>query len=205
MRIIRICKFVKKGNKNKRLIYIFFFIIFRWEIILYFLSLLRNLLNALIVNSERFTAKTYMRWKRNISERTVCIKQYINIHMRIHLHEAQQISWEKQRGNVCNMQIRHADRTRSWVMRWREGICREARRRADIFWINSDNSETRRRAILDFHEEATLKIANVEVSSRPAVRAPRKKFPPLEFYTALFLILFFRQRAVVSQEDEVPV
>lgn len=83
--------------------------------------------------------------------------------------------------------------------------------------FSTDNSETReRRAILDFHEEATLKIASVEVSLRPygtgeeeaaarAVGIEGEKFLPLEFYTALFLIHFFRQRAVVSQEDEEPV
>jgi len=152
----------------------------------------------LIVKSEGFIAKTYMRWKRNISERTVCIKLYINIHMRIHLHEAQQISREKQRGNVCNMQIRHTDRTRSWVIQWWEGICRETRRRTDIFWINSDNSETRRRAILDFHEEATLKIANVQVSSRSAESAKKKVSTSWILYRAISYPLFPPTRGRIS-------
>lgn len=51
---------------------------------------------------------------------------YINIHMRMHLHEAQQISREKQRGNaaICKSAIR-IGLVRELCDGWREDIRRE--------------------------------------------------------------------------------
>jgi len=90
-------------------------------------------------------------------------------------------------GNVCSMQIRHTDRTPSvsYAMGGGRGI-RAACCGADIFRINSDNSETAAAAAatsdtLDSHEAATAKDRRAPKFLRRGGRKKKKGFRLLNF------------------------
>lgn len=139
---------------------------------------------------RRYRRETFLRMPR--------IKLYINIRMRIHLHEAQQISREKQRGNVCNMQIRHTDRSLSYAMakRYPAGLI------YIYFFFKSIPITPRHRTartILDFHEEMMLKDRERWGSLSAEESGKKKLFTSWILYRAISYPLFPQTRGRISR------